>query len=164
MHDLLTDLKNLLTDEVALHERLRGDLTRELEQDGEISGADYLKLQQRKYYWVNQIESIESRRIGHVEALARDWDVEPRALTLRTIIARAPEAVADDLQGSFDALKALVEEIRGLGRKTGGNAQARLKAIDATLAVIGEAARMHPTYSEAGRIHKRTPNFKHTSA
>ncbi|NIW85405.1 MAG: hypothetical protein GWN09_02175, partial [Gammaproteobacteria bacterium] len=57
-----------------------------------------------------------------------------------------------------------VEEIRTLARETGRNAQARLKAIDATLAVIGEAAKVHPTYSEAGRLTKRTPTFKQTSA
>jgi hypothetical protein len=57
-----------------------------------------------------------------------------------------------------------VEEIRRLAKETGANAAARLKAIDATLAVIGEAVKMHPTYSEAGRLQKRTPTFKHTSA
>jgi len=161
---LLTDLKTLLQEEISLHEGLKGDLAFELEQDGELSGGDYLRLQQRKYYWINQIEAIESRRIGQVESLAETWQVPPRELTLRAIIARTPEEDSKEFQGSFDALKALVEEIRHLARETGGNAQARLKAIDATLAVIGEAARMHPTYSEAGRLNKRTPTFKHTSA
>ena len=40
----------------------------------------------------------------------------------------------------------------------------RQKAIDATLSVIGEAVKMHPTYSEEGRLQKKAPPFKEPSA
>lgn len=164
MDKLLDELKALLEDEVALHEGLRADLAFEAEHDGELSSADFLNLQQCKYYRVNQIEGLEERRLEQVRELAGHWQVDPRKLTLREIIARSPETLGEAFQGHHDALCALVEEIRRLARETGANAQARLKAIDATLAVIGEAVKMHPTYSEAGRLQKRTPTFKHTSA
>jgi hypothetical protein len=161
---LLNELKALLGEEVALHEGLKADLAFESEQDGKLSSSDYLRLQQRKYYWINQIEGIEARRIDQVRKLAESWTLEARKLTLREIIARAPEPLGAEFQGYHEALTTLVEAIRGLARETGANASARLKAIDATLAVIGEAVKMHPTYSEAGRLQKRTPTFKHTSA
>jgi FlgN protein len=161
---LLTDLKALLGEEVALHEGLQADLAFESEQDGKLPAADFLRLQQRKYYWINRIEGIEQQRMDQVRRLAEHWQLDARKLTLREIIARAPEDLSGEFQGQHSALTALVEEIRRLARATGANAQARLKAIDATLAVIGEAAKMHPTYSEAGRLQKRTPTFKHTSA
>ena len=164
MEKLLNDLKALLGEEVALHEGLKADLAFESEQDGTLSSGDYLRLQQRKYYWINQIEGIEARRIEQVRKIAEDWAVDARKLTLREIIARAPQDDGAEFQGYHDALSALVQAIRELAKVTGANASARLKAIDATLAVIGEAVKMHPTYSEAGRLQKRTPTFKHTSA
>lgn len=164
MEQLLNELKALLEEEVGLHEGLRSDLAFEAEHDGSLSATDFLRLQQRKYYWINQIEGIEARRMEQVRTLADAWQVEPRQLTLREIMARAPEPLDGEFQGYHGALTRLVEEIRGLARETGANAQARLKAIDATLAAIGEAVKMHPTYSEAGRLNKRTPTFKSTSA
>ena len=164
METLLNELKALLSQEVALHEGLKSDLAFEAEHDGKLTSAEFLRLQQRKYYWVNQIEGIETRRMEQVKALSDHWAVEPRELTLRAIIARSPEGIDEEFRSAHAALTDLVAEIRSLAKETGANAAARLKAIDATLAVIGDAAKMHPTYSEAGRLQKRTPTFKHTSA
>lgn len=161
---LLNDLKALLAEEVAAHTGLKADLAFEQEHDGKLSAGDTLRLQQRKYYWINQIEGIEARRLEQVRRLAEQWELDARKLTLREIIARSPEPLSAEFQGYHGALTGLVAEIRHLARETGANAQARLKAIDATLAVIGEAVKMHPTYSEAGRLQKRTPTFKSTSA
>ena len=107
MEKLLNDLKALLGEEVALHEGLKADLAFESEQDGTLSSGDYLRLQQRKYYWINQIEGIEARRIEQVRKIAEDWAVDARKLTLREIIARAPQ---DD--GSRARRKATVRSSR----------------------------------------------------
>jgi hypothetical protein len=160
----LTELRTLLSEEIALHEGLRDDLAFELAQDGNLSGAEFLKLQQRKYIRAQQIEEMEARRIGQVGQLAETWQMETRQLTLRAIIARCSQPLAGEFETCHQTLQTLVDEIRALTRVTAANAQARLKAIDATLAVVGEAARMHPTYSEEGRLQQRPPTFKHTSA
>ena len=176
MQELLKELKSLLDKEIALHEELKGDLSLELESDGQLSGADYLKLQQSKYYRVHQIESLEQTRIGQVSELTHklsagktqgegeEEDPPPRNLTLKEIIAQSSPEMGEELQGCHQALTALVSEIRRMASETGGIAQARLKAVDATLSVIGEAVKMHPTYSDEGRLKKRTPTFKQTSA
>lgn len=176
MQQLLKELKSLLDKEVALHEELKGDLALELENDGQLSGADYLKVQQSKFYRAHQIETLERKRIGQVSELTRkisaaeepgagpEGNTPPRSLTLKEIIAQSPPEMGKELQGCHEALSALVNEIRHMAREAGGIAQARLKAIDATLSVIGETVKMHPTYSGAGRLEKRTPTFKQTSA
>lgn len=176
MQQLLKELKSLLDKEVALHEELKGDLALELENDGQLSGADYLKVQQSKFYRAHQIETLERKRIGQVSELTRkisaaeepgagpEGNTPPRSLTLKEIIAQSPPEMGKELQGCHDALSALVNEIRRMAREAGGIAQARLKAIDATLSVIGETVKMHPTYSGEGRLEKRTPTFKQTSA
>ncbi len=164
MENLLTALTSLLSEEIALHEGLKSDLALEAEQDGKLTAGEFLKLQQRKYHWAHQIGELEARRIDQVDALAQCWSEDPRQLTLRSIIARATSPHDEALQGCYKALRALVDEVRHLAGETGANAQARLKAIDATLAIIGEAARIHPTYSDAGRLLQRKPTFKDTTA
>ena len=164
MQKLLKELKTTLEQEIDLHLGLKADLAYEAEQDGELSGGDYLRLQQRKYIWAGQIEEIETRRVAQVNELAEKWEADEKKMSLREIIDRVADPFKESFRDSRETLIALVEEIRNLARKTGANAQARLKAIDATLSVIGEAARQHPTYSEEGRIQQRPPTFKSTSA
>lgn len=161
---LLNDLEAVLREEIALHAGLRDELAAELEQDGALDSKAFIALQRRKYSHVTRIEAQESRRIAKVGELALHWDEAADSLTLRHIVARVPEAVGERLADCHAQLVALVEEIRELARETGSNAQARLKAVEATLQVVGEAARLHPTYSGRGRLQQKPPTFKSTSA
>ena len=157
-------MAELLSQEVQLHEDLRGELTREKELDGSLNGPQVLRVQQRKYHLVGRIEALEAQRMTQVRELARQWEEPVEALTLRRIIERSADEQAGQLSGYHQALVSLLEEIGQLARETGANAQARLKAVEATLSIVGEAARVHPTYSGRGRIQQKPPAFKSTSA
>lgn len=160
----LDALKRLLQGEVALHQALKEELHQESLQDGKLDGATLLRLQQRKYHTARQIQDLESHRIALVKELAREWHEPAEELTLRRISARAGGEIGQELQATHGALVDLVHEIRDLARVTGGNAGARLKAVDATLAVIHEAVKVHATYSEAGKLQSKPVTFKYTSA
>ena len=164
MQELLIELKSMLEHQISLHESLKTDLVCESEQDGTLSGTEFLRLQQRKYFWAAQIEEAESHRISQVKELAGHWNLEDKDIRLRDIIARSPTPIDEELSAKRETLIALVAEIRSLARETGANAAARLKAVDAALQVIGEAACQHPTYSGKGRIRQKPPTFKSTSA
>ena len=164
MQKLLIELKSMLENQISLHEGLKTDLVLESEQDGVMSGADFIQLQQRKYYWAAQIEEAESHRISQVKELAGHWNLGDKDIRLKDIIARSPAPLDEELSVKRESLIALVSEIRALARETGANAAARLKAVDAALQVVGEAARQHPTYSGKGRIRQKPPTFKSTSA
>ena len=164
MQKLLIELKAMLEHQISLHEGLKTDLVSESEQDGAMKGTDFLRLQQRKYYWAAQIEEAETHRISQVKELAGHWNLEDKDIRLRDIIARSPTPIDEELSANRETLIALVSEIRALARETGANAAARLKAVDAALQVVGEAARQHPTYSGKGRIRQKPPTFKSTSA
>ena len=99
-----------------------------------------------------------------VQALAEAWNEPAESLTLRQIIGRATHSLDEQLRICHERLLAIIDEIRALAQTTASNAQARLKAIEATLTVINDAVKMHPTYSGEGRLQKRTPTLKHTSA
>ena len=163
MEARLTNLKDLLVEEIEIHEALKNELQQEAALDGEMNGAALLKVQQGKIRKVREIQTLEIQRMQVVDELASAWNVAPGELTLRKIIPRAPAELGERLGECHARLVTLVDEIRQLARKTAANAQSRLKAIDATLAVINEAIKMHPTYSEEGRLQKVTPTFKQTS-
>ena len=161
---LLEELSDLLRQELALHESLRNELVAERDTDGKMDGESLLRTQQRKYHLVSRIESVEEHRIGKVRDLARIWEEPAEALTLRAIIGRIPEESGQSLADCHSGLMRLIQEIRSLAQETGSNANARLKAVEATLSVVGEAARLHPTYSGSGKLQQKRPTFKSTSA
>jgi len=99
-----------------------------------------------------------------VKELAKAWQEPAEALTLRRISAHAGGTLGEELLAAHGELAGLVHEIRDLARTTGGNAGARLKAIDATLSVIHDAVNLHATYSEAGKLQSKPVTFKYTSA
>ncbi len=164
MDEKLTHLNDLLREQIALHQALERELLTEAEQDGRLDGATLLTLQRNKQKHLREIHALEQQRLALVDELAAAWGEAPAELTLRRIVPRAPEPLAETLAQCHRQLLELVNRIRELAEVTAGNAQARLKAIDATLSIISEAVKMHPTYSEEGRLHKKTPTFKETSA
>jgi len=95
--------------------------------------------------------------------LARAWQQPPEALTLRRIIPRSPDGVGEELKDSYSRLMGLVNAIRSLARTSAGNAQSRLKAVDATLSVIHEAVKVHSTYSGKGKLQSPPVTLKYTS-
>lgn len=164
MEAQLNKLKDFLAEEIAIHDALKGDLRHEAEQDGKMNGAELLRLQRQKNQQVGKLRELELLRIKLVRELAGAWGEDPDGLTLKRIIPRASPPLAGELLKCHGQLMELVSDIQELSRETSANAQARLRAVEATLAVINEAVQMHPTYSEEGRLQKVTPTFKQTSA
>lgn len=164
MADPLRDLLEILQAEIREHEALERELEQEAVLDGMISAEALMRIQTRKNERVHAIGGLEERRMAIVAALAGEWNEPAAELTLRRIIARAPQTWGPPLQHCYDTLQRLVRRIRELAEITGNNAQSRLKAIDATLEAIKEAMKLHATYSEQGRLHKQTPTLKSTSA
>jgi len=159
----LNQLKDILREEISLHESLRSDLEQEAEEDGKLDSKTLLQLQHRKNHKADSLQHLEQNRTAIVRELAGHWGIDPDGLTLRQIISRVPDPLAKELQECHGHLLGLVEEIQGLAKQTSFNAQARLKAVEATLAVINEAVKVHSTYSESGTLSRRTPTFKQTS-
>ncbi len=164
MEEKLNRLRDLLEQEIALHEALKKELQHEAERDGQMDGLSLLQVQQTKHRKAREIQHAEQQRIALVGELAALWSEEIESLTLNRIIELSPAEMGPLLRECHGRLMGLVEDIRKLAKITAANAQARLKAIDATLAAITEAVNMHPTYSEGGRLHTVTPTFKQTSA
>jgi len=160
---MLQDLSQLLRGAVALHQSLKERLEEEAEQEGRLNGPAVLRLQQLKYNTARQIQDLEGRRMALVKELAKAWGEDSGDLTLKRIAAKSPPHVAADLGASHEALLALVAEIQELASGTSANAQARLLAVDATLAVIHEAVKVHPTYSGAGKLRTQPVTFTHTA-
>ena len=164
MHPYLPELLDLLKEEILHHTALEHELKQEADLDGSLNGSGLLQIQMRKTKCVRDIRDLEEQRMELVGRIALDWGEPAEAVTLSRIIERAPKREGSALQQCYAELQNLVQRIRDLAQVTGANAQARLKAIDATLAAIKEALKIHSTYSEAGQLQKATPTLKSTSA
>ena len=98
MEAQLTNLKELLIEQIGIHEALKANLISEAEQDGELDGAMLLHLQREKNRKVREIRTLESRRLQLVEEIAAAWSVPPKELTLRKILPRAPQPLDMQLE------------------------------------------------------------------
>ena len=163
MDERLKQLNQILQEQISVHESLREDLRQELEDDGKLDGKLLMQLQHRKSHKANSLQHLEENRMAIVRELGSQWGVEADSLNLRQIIARAPKEQADVLSECHGTLLALVEEIQGLARQTSSNAQARLRAVEATLVAINDSVKSHATYSEAGKLNRKPPTFRETS-
>jgi hypothetical protein len=164
VNKFLTTLRDLLQEEVELHDTLRRELEQEAESDGDMSAGTLLRIQVTKNQCAQRIQYLEEQRISVVRNIETNQGRSGAGLTLKQIIPLADEALGQELKDCHQHLQDALHDIRDLARLTGENAHARLQAVDATLAVINEAVRMHPTYSDEGRLHNKPPTFKYTSA
>jgi hypothetical protein len=164
VQEQLTRLQELLQEQVALHDTLHHTLAQEAELDGQLEPGALLRIQVTKHQCALRSQALEEHRMALVRQIAAATGNTAANLTLKQIIPLAPPEIGAELQRCHERLRATIEEIGRLTRETATNAHARLQAVEATLAVINEAVRMHPTYSEAGRLQNKTPTFKKTSA
>jgi len=160
----LHELLGILQREISLHRALATELENEAALDGKLNGAGLLRIQSRKNQCVRGIKELETQRIALASGVSKALGGTFAPMTLREIAARAGEDLRPALLRCHQELMILIQHIRELAQVTSQNAQARLKAINATLLVVREALKMHPIYSEEGRLHKQTPTLKSTSA
>ena len=160
----LHELLGILQREISLHRALATELENEAALDGKLNGGELLRIQSRKNQCVRGIRELETQRIALVSGVSNALGGTYAPMTLREIAARASDDLRPALLRCHQELMTLIQQIRALAQVTSQNAQARLKAIDATLFVVREALKMHPIYSEEGRLHKQTPTLKSTSA
>lgn len=163
----LEKLKQILTDQLSQYGALKTVLEKEVEGDGTLKSEEVVELQVQKKQLVKKTHKLEDTRLEVVAEIAAQWGEEGADLTLKEIIARLPEDHKEqgaELAALQEKLMTEVEVIRGLGKKTAFHASARLRAIEATLAVVNEASHTHSTYSEEGHLQKTVPSFKRTLA
>ena len=131
-------------------------LQKESEGFGSLRGSELLKLQGEKSRCVRATSKIEKARIQLVEQYAKSWDTDSRDLTLRVIISRADDEYSLPLQQCFDRLKLLIAKIREIAEENSMQASGRLKSVESSIQFISQLQNGPPTYSEAGKIQKRT--------
>ena len=138
-----------------LHEHLLSLLQKESEGFGSLRGSELLKLQGEKSRCVRSTAQLEKERIQLVEQYAKSWDTDSRDLTLRMIIGRADDEYSVPLQQCFDRLKLKIAKIREIDENS-MQSSGRLNWVESSLQFISQLQNGPPTYSEAGKIQKRT--------
>lgn len=139
-----------------LHENLLHLLQKESEGFGRLRGSELLKLQGEKSRCVRATAQLEKERILLVEQYAKTWDTDSKSLTLRVIIGRADNEYSIPLKKCFDRLKILIANIREIAEENSMQSSGRLKSVESSLQFISQLQNGPPTYSEVGKIQKRT--------
>ena len=152
----MRELLNILLQQTELHENLLHLLQKESEGFGSLRGSELLKLQGEKSRCVRATAKLEKERILLVEQYAKTWDTDSKSLTLRVIIGRADNEYSIPLQKCFERLKLLISNIREIAEENSMQSSGRLKSVESSLQFISQLQNGPPTYSEVGKIQKRT--------
>ena len=152
----MRELLNILKQQTELHENLLHLLQKESEGFGSLRGSELLKLQGEKSRCVRAAAQLEKERILLVEQCAKSWKIDSKNLTLRVIIGRADNEYSIPLQKCFERLKLLIENIREIAEENSMQSSGRLKSVETLLQFISQLQNGPPTYSEEGKIQKRT--------
>ena len=152
----MRELLNILQKQAELHENLLCLLQKESEGFGSLRGSELLKLQGEKSRCVRAISQLEKERILLVEQYAKSWETDSKNLSLRVIIGRADDEYTIPLQKCFERLKLLIAKIREIAEENSMQSSGRLKSVESSVQFISQLQNGPPTYSEAGKIQKRT--------
>ena len=158
----MRELLNILQQQAELHEHLLSLLQKESEGFGSLRGSELLKLQGEKSRCVRATTQLEKERIQLVEQYAKSWNTDSKDLTLRAIIVRTDDEYSVPLQQCFDRLKLLIAKIREIAEENSMQSSGRLKSVESSLQFISQLQNSPPTYSEAGKIQKRTGTMSRT--
>ena len=152
----MRELLNILQEQAELHENLLSLLQKESNGFGSLRGSDLLKLQGEKSRCVRASAKLEKERIYLIEQYAKSWDTDFRDLTLKVIIGRADDEYSIPLQECFERLKILIAKIREIAEENTIESSGRLRSVESSLKFISQLQNGPPTYSEVGKIQKRT--------
>ena len=152
----MRELLNILQKQAELHENLLCLLQKESEGFGSLRGSELLKLQGEKSRCVRAISQLEKERILLVEQYAKSWETDSKNLSLLVIIGRADDEYTIPLQKCFERLKLLIAKIREIAEENSMQSSGRLKSVESSVQFISQLQNGPPTYSEAGKIQKRT--------
>ena len=152
----MRELLNILQQQTELHENLLDLLQKESEGFGSLCGSELLKLQGEKSRCGRATAKLEKERILLVEQYAKSWGTDSTSLTLRVIIGRADSEYSIPLQKCFERLKLLIANIREIAEENSMQSSGRLKSVESSLQFISQLQNGPPTYSEEGKIQKRT--------
>ena len=160
----MNELLNILQKEVKLHEHLFTLLQKESEGFGRLSGSDLLKLHGEKSRSVRSSARLEKERIKIVAKIAKSWNMKLEDLTLSVIISRTTEVYSKPLKECFDLLKSLISEIGKIADNNSIQALGRLKSVESSIEFMSQLQNGSPTYSDAGKIQKRTNKISRREA
>ena len=163
METFLSNLVDILNEEIALHEELLRLFEEETRNVGQISGSALLRIQSSKMRCSRKIVRFEQQRMEVVEKLAVFWEIEGVPLTLSMIIAKVPQDFSSSLQTCFDSLQSLVKEIQKISSLCERLSEARLDAIETSLNFLNTLKKSQQLYSGEGRLQEHTNTISRMS-
>ena len=158
MDALITELGELLTQEIALHKHLLALLHKEKEFLIDLSTEEILENTKKKETCTLKIKMLEESRSVVVKQLSQHCDVPSEELTLSKIVSLLKEPQRSTLDDTRSTLTSLIESIQEANQHNCLVVKDALHYCRRSLDFLYSSSAASPTYVHGGRI-KDTARF-----
>ena len=156
MDALVTELQELLTQEIALHKHLLGLLHKEKGFLIDLSTEEILENSKKKETCTLKIKMLEESRSVLVRQLSQHSGVPAEELTLSKIVSLLEEPHRSTLDAIRSTLTSLIKSIQEANQHNSLVVKDALHYCKRSLDFLSSSSVANPTYVDGGRIKDRT--------
>jgi flagellar biosynthesis/type III secretory pathway chaperone len=157
-NSLATELLDLLQEEQTRFDTFLELLNHERNTLRALSSTELETLNAAKLDLLNEIQTLERRRIALVSGLSAEWRVPPASLTLRAIGERLGGSIGRECGLRQDRLNATLEAIRQASALNGSVIAKSLAFLDQALSLVRARPAPPPIYSPSAAIVSAAPD------
>lgn len=152
MDALVTELGELLTQEIVVHKHLLALLHKEKEFLIDLSTEAILENTKKKETCTLKIKMLEESRSVLVKQLSHHCGVPPEDLTLSKIVSLLEEPYRSTLDATRSTLTSLIKSIKEANQHNGLVVKDALHYCKRSLDFLYSSSAASPTYVHGGRI------------
>lgn len=152
MDALVTELRELLAQEIVVHKHLLALLHKEKEFLIALSTEEILENTKKKETCTLKIKMLEESRLVLVKQLSQHWGVPPEDLTLLKIVSLLEEPHRSTLDATRSTLTSLIKSIKEANQHNGLVVKDALHYCKRSLDFLYSSSAASPTYVNGGRI------------
>jgi flagellar biosynthesis/type III secretory pathway chaperone len=149
---LVTELRELLTQEIVVHKHLLALLHKEKEFLIDLSTEEILENTKKKETCTLKIKMLEESRAVLVNQLSHHCGVPPEDLTLSKIVSLLEEPHRSTLDATRSTLTSLIKSIKEANQHNGLVVKDALHYCKRSLDFLYSSSAASPTYVDGGRI------------
>jgi len=149
---LVTELRELLTQEIEVHKHLLALLHKEKEFLIDLSTEEILENTKKKETCTLKIKMLEESRSVLVKQLSQHYSVPPEELTVSKIVSLLEEPHRSTLDATRSTLTSLIKSIQEANQHNGLVVKDALHYCKRSLDFLYSSSVASPTYVDGGRI------------
>ena len=152
MDTFLSELIEVLNQEIALHKELLSFLHKDREHLIDLSAERIFENNKKKETCTLKIKMLEESRSSLVDKLSRHYSIPSQELTLSRIVSIAEEPYCSKLDSARSVLSSLVKSIKEVNQNNCVIVKGSLRYFKQSLDFLSYATAVSPTYLDNGKM------------